>query len=45
MDIQLIIALASGLFACLYLGRRVLKNINTTSQNVPCEKCSEKKNS
>ena len=45
MDIQLIIVLAVGFCACLYLGRIILTNLDTTSQNSPCKKCSEKKGS
>ena len=45
MDIQLIIVLAVGLCACMYLGRRILKYLYTTSQNSPCEQCGEKKGS
>jgi len=45
MDIQLIIALAAGFCACLYLVRRIVTNLDATSQNFPCKKCSEKKSS
>ena len=45
MDIQLIIALAVGLCACLYMLRTVSANFKKSDVNPKCGECSAKKDS
>ena len=43
MNIQLIIALAVGLCACLYMIKRIFANINKSNADAKCGGCNVKK--